>query len=451
MGTPALLWFDPLLGLTAREEIAGALRSAGIDPVDGAGTGCGAAFVATVRPEVLEVVSRLTAGRVERLVAIAHGALDDGDAWRLVAAGAADAFAWQHSTTAADELAARLERWAEVDAVLRSARVCDVLVGRSRPWRDTLRQIVEVARYSDSDVLLTGETGTGKELGAHLIHDLDSRPNKGTFVTLDCTTIVPTLSGSEFFGHERGAFTGAIEARDGAFALADGGTLFLDEVGELPSPLQAELLRVVQEGTYKRVGGNTWQRTRFRLVSATHRDLAEDAAADRFRRDFLYRIASCRCRLPPMRERDEDVLVLTDHFLERTSGAAPPLDPIVARYLASRAYPGNVRELEHLVEQIARRHVGPGPITLGDLPSGERPDDDDVPVPWRNGDFATSIRCAVRAGAGLKEIGDAAADIAVDAALDEAHGSVRGASERLGVTTRALQLRSARRRMSAVG
>jgi transcriptional regulator with GAF, ATPase, and Fis domain len=137
-------------------------------------------------------------------------------------------------------------------------------------------------------VLITGESGTGKELIARLIHALDSRVDKGDFVILDCTTVVPTLSGSEFFGHEKGAFTGAIAQRDGAFAMADGGTLFLDEIGELPLVLQAELLRVIEEGMYKRVGSNTWRKTSFRLLCATNRDLLQEESRGNFRKDLYY-------------------------------------------------------------------------------------------------------------------------------------------------------------------
>ena len=122
-------------------------------------------------------------------------------------------------------------------------------------------------------MLVTGESGTGKERVAQLIHELDPRPNKGKLVVLDCSTVVPSLSGSEFFGHEKGAFTGAAAAREGAFELANGGTLFLDEVGELTVALQAELLRVIQEGTFKRVGSNMWRKSTFRLVCATNRDV----------------------------------------------------------------------------------------------------------------------------------------------------------------------------------
>src|SRR6202023_58747 len=148
------------------------------------------------------------------------------------------------------------------------------------------------------------------EVAANLIHRLNTRADKRDMVILDCSTIVSDLSGSEFFGHERGAFTGALTERQGAFALANGGTLFLDEIGELPLPLQAQLLRVVQERTYKRLGGNTWRRTDFRLVCATNRDLVELIRRGEFRADLYYRIASFVCKLPALRERLEDIIPL---------------------------------------------------------------------------------------------------------------------------------------------
>jgi transcriptional regulator with GAF, ATPase, and Fis domain len=444
------VWFDSALTEDRRGRISGALARTGIEPVEGPVDIAAGVFFAAVDDRVLTAVARLSAAAPERILAVAAGdsPLDDGDAWRLLSAGAADVVRWNGADGVAEVIAARLERWVAIDAALASSRVAATLIGHSDAWMQALREVIEVACFSDSDVLLTGESGTGKELVAHLIHDLDPRPERGPFVTLDCTTVVPTLSGSEFFGHERGAFTGAAATRDGAFALADGGTLFLDEVGELAPTLQAELLRVVQEGTYKRVGSNTWRFTRFRLISATHRDLAQEADADRFRHDFLYRIAPWRCRLPPLRERTDDVLVLARRFLER-DGRAPSLDPAVERHLMGRRYAGNVRELKHLVEQMARRHVGPGPITLGDLPPDERTARPDA-EPWAVGDFVTSIGRALQQGAGLREIGEMATDVAVDVALKEAGGSVRAASERLGVTPRALQLRAARRRMTVV-
>jgi transcriptional regulator with GAF, ATPase, and Fis domain len=293
-------------------------------------------------------------------------------------------------------------------------------------------------------VLVTGESGTGKELVARLVDALDPRDGKPDLVVVDCTTIVPTLSGSEFFGHERGSFTGATATRDGAFALADGGTLFLDEVGELPLPLQAELLRVIQEGTYKRVGSNTWHSTRFRLVCATNRELLDEAAHGRFRLDLYYRIAGWTFRLPPLRERTDDILLLIRHFLGELcpDQQAPELDDVVRLFLLERDYPGNIRDLRHLVARLSYRHVGPGPVTLGDLPEQERP----VPVGAGDAladDLAEPVRRALARGLTLKDIGRGAADLAVRIVLAEEEGSVQRAARRLGVTPRALQLRRA--------
>jgi transcriptional regulator with GAF, ATPase, and Fis domain len=279
------------------------------------------------------------------------------------------------------------------------------------------------------------------------VHSLDPALKRRELVTVDCTTIVPTLSGSEFFGHERGAFTGAVAARDGAFARADGGILFLDEVGELPLGLQAELLRVVQEGLYKRVGSDDWRRTSFRLICATNRNLADEASAGRFRHDLLYRIAGSTLQLPSLRERREDVLLLARHFLREAFGdEQPELDGPVQQRLLERDYPGNVRDLRHLVSRIAYRHVGPGPVTVGELPSEERSHYESR-VDWRGDGFSSAIREAIACGATLREIGAAAADAAVVAALTLEDGSMQRAAQRLGVTPRALQLRRASGRL----
>ena len=239
------------------------------------------------------------------------------DSWDLLRAGAADVFNWSEPVHSARQVAERLRRWQTIDELLECRHVQDFLVGDSPAWQAVLRDAVEIARFTDAAVLITGESGTGKERVAQLIHELDPRPNKRRLVVLDCSTVVPSLSGSEFFGHEKGAFTGASAARQGAFELADGGSLFLDEVGELPVPLQAELLRVVQEGTFKPVGSNTWRKSAFRLVCATNRDLAAEQAKGSFRNDFYYRIAGCTLHLPSLRERAEDILPLFRHFFAR--------------------------------------------------------------------------------------------------------------------------------------
>jgi transcriptional regulator with GAF, ATPase, and Fis domain len=330
-----------------------------------------------------------------------------------------------------------------------SSFVKKTLVGTSQAWRCLLRQIIEVARFTDASVLIMGETGTGKELLARLIHELDPRTPKRELALVDCTTIVPELSGSEFFGHERGAFTGAVSPRESAFALADGGTLFLDEVGELPPGLQAQLLRVVQEHTYKRVGGNTWQHADFRLVCATNRDLLAGVKQGEFRSDLYYRIAGWVFKTPPLRERREDILPLAQHFLAQLHpGKQPPdFDVPVRDYLLQRDYPGNVRDLRQLVWRIGHRHVGPGPITAGDIPEDERLVYGTAFKDWRSAHFESAIRHALAIGVGLKKISQAAADAAIRIAVAEEEGNLQRAAKRLDVTDRALQLRRANRRL----
>jgi transcriptional regulator with GAF, ATPase, and Fis domain len=353
--------------------------------------------------------------------------------------------AWDMLEVPSQEIAERLERWQVIEELLASPVVKENLIGGSLAWTRVLRQGIEVAKFTDSAVLITGESGTGKELLARLIHTLDSRTDKRNLVVLDCTTVIPELSGSEFFGHERGAFTGAVAARDGAFAMADGGTLFLDELGDLPLGLQAQLLRVIQEHLYKRVGGNDWLTTDFRLVCATNRDFSKDLACGKFRSDLYYRVAVCLMEAPPLRDRREDILPLTDYFLRQHSSERepPPLSDEVRDFLCSRDYPGNVRELKQMVTRLAYRHVGKGPITAGDVPEDNRP----VLPPdrncWLDEHFAQSIRKALFLGVGLKEIGTAAQRIAVNAAISEANGNLRRAAQKLGVTDRALQLRRA--------
>jgi transcriptional regulator with GAF, ATPase, and Fis domain len=361
--------------------------------------------------------------------------------WTLLEAGATDVIAWDGTT---ERVASRLERWRLIDELVASPLVAEQLVGTSPSWRAVLAEIVEIARFSDANVLITGESGTGKELSARLVHALDPRPGKGDLVVLDCTTIVASLSGSELFGHERGAFTGADSSREGAFALADGGTLFLDEVGELAPAMQIELLRVVQEGTFKRVGSDRWQRTSFRLVCATNRDLAAARAAGAFRSDLFFRLAAATITLPPLRERPEDVLALARHFLVSNGTPAPPISEAVCDLLQSRDYPGNVRDLKQFVARIRARHVGPGPVTAGAVPPDERPTVARARG-WR-ADLDTALHRAVALGVPLRDIVDASRDGAIHAALTGADGSVRRAARRLGVTDRTLQLHRARRR-----
>jgi transcriptional regulator with GAF, ATPase, and Fis domain len=402
-------------------------------------------------PELRNHLREYSQNGLKRVLAVAVSAhsLTSGAVWNMLQAGASDVFAWEQLDDPPTVVASRLERWKEVDELVNSSLVRDNLVGQSPAWICVMRRVVELARFTDGSALIVGESGTGKELVARLIHMLDARLAKGDLIIVDCTTIAPELAGSELFGHERGAFTTAVASRDGAFALADGGTLFLDEVGELPLGLQPELLRVVEERAYKRVGSNVWKNTVFRLVCATNRDLAEEQARGRFRADLYYRMATWTCRLPALRERREDILPLARHFLRKIhpDQDPPDLDFAVRDYLVSRDYPGNVRELRQLITRIAQRHVGGGPITAGDISEEDRPVAAALAQnDWRDDAFRLAIRRALCSGIRLRAISDAAVETAIQIAMEEEGATLHRAAERLGVTDRALQMRRASRR-----
>jgi len=236
--------------------------------------------------------------------------------------------------------------------------------GPESPIAELVRTCRRIAR-SDATVLLTGETGTGKEVFARFIHEESGRAGKA-LVPVNCGAIPEALLESELFGHVRGAFTGAVAARRGRVAAAHGGTLFLDEIGELPLSLQVKLLRVLQERTYEPVGSTEPVPADFRLVAATNRDLAAEVAAGRFRRDLYYRLLVCPVEVPPLRARGADVIQLFRHFWA-ARGDTRPVDPAVIDALAGYDWPGNVRELENLVERVAVCAEGPT-IRLADLP-----------------------------------------------------------------------------------
>lgn len=440
-----MVWYvAPDERATAWSPVLGALQRAGlpIAPLDSDGPkGPGLMLIDAVAERDLEAVQTLSRHGLNRvLVMLAPRAARMTDtSWRLLAAGASDVLEWQ--TGIAEIAAARIARWAEVDRIVASPLIADNLVGNGPAWIKLLRQIVEVARYTSAAVLLIGESGTGKELLARLIHTLDARKDRKPMVVIDCTTVVPELAGSEFFGHERGAFTNALQPRDGAFKLADGATLFLDEVGELSLSLQAQLLRVVQEQMYKRVGSNQWHRTAFRLVCATNRDLRIEVEQGGFRRDLYHRLASWTFRVPPLRERGDDALLLAQHFLAELMPECPGFSDPVRRLLLARTYDGNVRDLRQMVVRIAARHVGPGPITIGDIPETERPATSPV-LSAGVTRLDEAIRSLLVRGAGLKEISREAANAAVRVALSECNDNLRRAARMLQVTDRALQMRA---------
>jgi len=225
------------------------------------------------------------------------------------------------------------------------------LVGRS-PLMRRLVARVQRAAQSDASVLIHGESGTGKELVARAVHSLGPRA-AGPFVVVDCGALSPTLVASELFGHERGAFTGAERQHQGAFERAHGGTLFLDEIGELPPPLQAALLGVLERRAFRRLGGQKELSVDVRVVAATNRDLRADVNASSFRLDLYYRIAVATLELPPLRARADDVPLLVEHFLRECGHAGPVqalISPAAMEELSKQRFPGNVRELRNLIE-----------------------------------------------------------------------------------------------------
>jgi DNA-binding NtrC family response regulator len=226
------------------------------------------------------------------------------------------------------------------------------IVTQAESMKEVFRQMDQVAP-TDITLLIHGESGTGKELVARAIHDHSPR-KRGPFVALNCAAIPDTLQESELFGHEKGSFTGATGKRLGRFELADKGTLFLDEVGELSLPLQAKLLRVLQDNTFQRVGGSQEIHSDFRLVAATNKDLAREVRERRFREDLYFRIVVFELELPPLRERDGDLDLLVNHFLRQHQGQREtPLEvsPEAASFLAVYSWPGNVRELENAIQR----------------------------------------------------------------------------------------------------
>ncbi|MGD8563080.1 MAG: sigma-54 dependent transcriptional regulator, partial [Desulfarculaceae bacterium] len=227
------------------------------------------------------------------------------------------------------------------------------LIGQS-PAMLSIFNLIEEISGSEAPVLITGETGTGKELVARAIHN-HSRRAFGPYVTINCGAQTESLLESELFGHERGAFTGAVKARRGRLELADGGTLFLDEVGEISQKMQLNLLRVLEDKRFQRVGGSQTLSSDFRVICATHRDLPALIKEENFRQDFYFRINVISVPIPPLRQRPEDIIPLAEHFVDffaRQTGRAPlELDHSARTLLVNYSWPGNVRELRNVMER----------------------------------------------------------------------------------------------------
>ncbi len=259
------------------------------------------------------------------------------------------------------------------------------IIGRGAALLKVIQMVNQVAPMK-STVLLSGESGVGKELIAEAIHYQSPRREK-PLVKLNCGALPEGFIESELFGHEKGAFTGAIQQRKGRFELADGGTIFLDEISEMPPATQVKLLRVLQQGEFERVGGAQTLRADVRVIAATNRDLEEEVAARRFRQDLFYRLHVIHLTIPPLRERLEDIPLLGLHFLDKfcLENDRPPMgfSPETMRVLKSYAWPGNVRELQNVVERSVALCAG-NVVELDDLPDEIRrhsPEDDKIVLP----------------------------------------------------------------------
>ena len=331
---------------------------------------------------------------------------------------------------------------------LRELHDVDDIIGESAPMLHSLGEVSQVAP-TDSTVLLLGETGTGKELFARAVHAASPRRDR-TLVKVNCAAIPANLMESEFFGHVKGAFTGATVAREGRFALADGGTIFLDEVGELPLDLQAKLLRVLQEGEFEPVGSSRVQKVDVRIIAATNQDLEKASRAREFREDLFYRLNVFPIRVPPLRERGADIGLLARAFAgkyaQRMGRSLEPLSGRDLELLAAYQWPGNVRELQNVMERaVITSHDGR--LSLGHaLPggSGDGGDDDGRPggQPSRPGkdEKASVTPPRILTVAELRELERQNIMAALDACAGKVAGK-QGAAARLGMKPSTLSSR----------
>jgi sigma-54 specific flagellar transcriptional regulator A len=331
------------------------------------------------------------------------------------------------------------------------------LVGESRAIRQIRKLVAQVAA-SEATVLILGESGTGKEVVARSLHESSPRRDK-PFVPVNCGAIPGDLLESELFGHEKGAFTGALTSRQGRFELAEGGTLFLDEIGDMPLAMQVKLLRVLQERTFERVGSNKTLQCDVRVVAATHRDLETEIASNRFREDLYYRLNVFPIEIPPLRERIEDIPLLVDELLwrienDRRGAGRPPLEgldgernppvrltPSALEILQRHRWPGNVRELSNLVERLTILYPG-GTVDVDELPekfqqySGRvrRDPVDFFPADAPSPDitlFDPEQAALPKDGLDLKEHLSTLESRLIQQALDECHGVVAHAANLL--------------------
>ncbi len=307
------------------------------------------------------------------------------------------------------------------------------IIGKSSKMQAVFDLVERVAGTSAS-VLIYGESGTGKELVAKAIHYLSPRRHR-PYVQVNCSALPETLLESELFGHEKGAFTGAIARRQGRFELADTGTLFLDEIGELSPPVQVKLLRVLQDRTFERVGGMESIKVDVRIIAATNRDLTQAMVEGKFREDLYYRLNVVPIQLPPLRERAEDIPLLVEHFLKKFSAGPDPagarvktLAPEAARRLAEYRWPGNVRELENAIERAVI------------ISRGDRITVEDLPRELQQTSAHPHRRAAFKLPEGGVNLEDVERDL-IRQALDRTGGNQTQAARLLGITRHTLLYR----------
>ena len=331
------------------------------------------------------------------------------------------------------------ESHAKSGAKARPVELFRSLSGSSRATRQVNKMIEQVAD-SEATVLILGESGTGKEVVARKLHFHSVRRGK-PFVPVNCGAIPGDLLESELFGHEKGAFTGAISARQGRFEMAEGGTLFLDEIGDMSMPMQVKLLRVLQERTFERVGSNTTIPCNVRIIAATHRNLESAIKTGDFREDLFYRLNVFPIEMPPLRERVEDIPVLVNdliHRIENEKRGSVRLTPAAIAALSHYRWPGNVRELANLIERLAILHPY-GVVDVGDLPEKFRPagnvmDTLQLPQVSISGEEPGTTVTAPRLpsdGLDLKAHLNTLEQSLIQQALDESDGIVAHAAKRL--------------------
>jgi two-component system response regulator PilR (NtrC family) len=325
-----------------------------------------------------------------------------------------------------------VQRRAPEEEAATAAPGAPLLIGRSAPMQ-AVRSMIERLARTQAPIHISGESGSGKELAARLVHRLGPRSD-GPFVPVNCGAIPENLMESEFFGYRKGAFTGAAADREGFFQAADGGTLFLDEVAELPVPMQVKLLRAIQEKKVRKVGATSEESADVRIISATHRNLAEEVQNGRFRQDLFYRLNVIELRMPPLREMREDIPLLAEAMLARQAAAAggksARLSAAALERLCEYEFPGNVRELENVLERALALTAG-GEIQAEDLqlaPTRAAPEAADEGL----------------AGLPLQERLDSVERKAILDALEQTHYNRTAAAKLLGITFRALRYRMER-------